>query len=232
MSHASDELAFNEKVQRLRSLLATDQSVGWIEAWQEGVTPWDQGTPQPALTEILKSGEVNFPTSGKALVPGCGRGYDAIHIATQLGLETLGVDLSPLAVEKANADLNSHSAIVPAVNVSFKTTDFFTFSLPDDELFDLVYDYTFFCAIPPSLRAAWGHQMSSLTKPGAFLVTLVFPLDGAREGGPPYSVNVGLYRDCLGPEWDVVVDRAPDNGSEAHRGRERIVVWKKTDSST
>ena len=36
----------------------------------------------------------------RAIVPGCGRGYDAAYFA-RLGLESWGVDISPTAVEAA-----------------------------------------------------------------------------------------------------------------------------------
>jgi methyl halide transferase len=44
-------------------------------------------------------------------------------------------------------------------------------SFDTDELctigsFDFVFDYTFFCALPPSLRKPWGMQMSGLLKSG------------------------------------------------------------------
>ncbi|KAI0721207.1 hypothetical protein C8Q72DRAFT_756942, partial [Fomitopsis betulina] len=68
---------------------------------QQNATPWDAGQSQPPLKDLLASGEVDFPKSGRALVPGCGRGYDAILIATTLGLETTGLDISPVAMNAA-----------------------------------------------------------------------------------------------------------------------------------
>jgi hypothetical protein len=70
--------------------------------------------------------------------------------------------------------------------VHFEVRDFFELELPEDELFDVIYDYTFvarlftpspppndmrrrfFVAIPPSTRASWGSQMCKLVKPGGF----------------------------------------------------------------
>lgn len=40
---------------------------------QQNATPWDAGQSQPPLKDLLASGEVDFPKSGRALVPGCGR---------------------------------------------------------------------------------------------------------------------------------------------------------------
>ena len=39
--------------------------------------------------------------------------------------------------------------------------------------------------------------MGRLVKPGGNLVTLMFPLDGDRAGGPPFSVSKADYLDRL-----------------------------------
>ena len=86
----------------LRAVIDEKQEQGWDEAWsvhvssssffvrwpaiwcraetwlghlyrKGNVTPWDAGKPQPALTGLIKSGQVEFPRTGRALVPGCGR---------------------------------------------------------------------------------------------------------------------------------------------------------------
>lgn len=40
---------------------------------QKDVTPWDAGTLQPPLKELIESKRVPLPTTGRALVPGCGK---------------------------------------------------------------------------------------------------------------------------------------------------------------
>lgn len=68
--------------------------------------------------------------------------------------------------------------------------------------------------------------MSELTAPGGHLITLCYPIDGEREDGPPYSVNVDAYAQVLGPHWNKVVDKAPEVSTEPV-GRERLVVWRR-----
>ena len=81
--------------------------------------------------------------------------------------------------------------------------------------------------------------MTTLTKSGGYLVTLVFPIDGSRVGGPPHSVHMGLYEDVLlgegkrgaseSDEWVKVLDKVPERSLEAHEGKERIVYkWSCT----
>jgi len=120
--------------------------------------------------------------------------------------------------------------------------------VPEDELFDLVYDYTlaspkyqsycaeidkmylgrFFVAIPLSMRGDWGRQMNALVKPGGFLVTLIYPIDPYKDYGPPFYVRPEHYIEPLGEQnWEKVIDKIPEVSTKTHIGRERLVVWKK-----
>ncbi|KDQ64797.1 hypothetical protein JAAARDRAFT_167436 [Jaapia argillacea MUCL 33604] len=204
--------------------LAKEGPTGWDKAWKEQVTPWDAGQVQPPLRDLIQSGELDLPKSGKALVPGCGRGYDAIFIASSLGLDTLGVDISQTAVDAANELLASSPPT--SGKASFEIVDFFTFSVPETEKFDLVYDYTFFVAILPTMRPDWARQMTGLVKPGGYLITLVFPLH-QTDSGPPFPVEPSHYEELLSSDWDRVHNKVPEHGLPSHVGRQQMVVWKR-----
>jgi len=207
-----------------RDVIKEDDLSTWDKAWQAKVTPWDAGKIQPPLKEVVEDSGLDLPRSGRALVPGCGGGYDAVYLASTLGLETLGVDIAETAVETANRYL---ATTAPSASVTFKLLNFFSFKVPDDEKFDLVYDYTFFVAIPPSLRNEWGRQMTSLIKPGGYLITLVYPIDPPIESGPPYFLRPEHYVEPLGNAFEKVLDKDPIISSPTHVGRERIVVWRR-----
>jgi len=97
----------------------------------------------------------------------------------------------------------------------------------DEERFDLIYDYTFFVAIPPSRRNDWGQQMRSLIKPGGYLITLIFPIEPPVETGPPYFVRPEHYIEPLGDGWVKVLDKVPDVSLPSHVDKELLVVWKR-----
>ncbi|KAJ7236165.1 S-adenosyl-L-methionine-dependent methyltransferase [Mycena rebaudengoi] len=205
---------------KLREIV-TDDPQSWDKAWIQNLTPWDAGEFQPALQEIIQSGEVNFPRIGRAFVPGCGSGYDAIYISSELKLDTLAIDISPTAVRNASKN------IPEGLKTRFEVRDFFSFRISDDQKFDLIYDYTFFVAIPPSRRLEWGSQINSLIKSGGYLITLIYPLEKKTDVGPPWFVRPEHYLEPLGEGWEKVVDRVPTTSSETHVGRERLVVWRK-----
>ncbi|KAI0800245.1 thiol methyltransferase 1 [Fomes fomentarius] len=208
----------------VRNLIETHQDKGWDEAWKVGTTPWDAGQPQPALTALLESGTIGFPRAGRALVPGCGRGYDTVSIAAILGIETLGTDIAPAAIEAAQKYIQS-AASTAIDKVRFEVTDFF--ALDDAAGFDLIYDYTFFVAIPPSRRPEWGHQVTKLMKPGGYLITLIYPMLPYREYGPPFYVRPEHYGEVLGEEWVTVLDIVPGVTLESHVGKERLIVRRR-----
>lgn len=58
---------------------------------------------------------------GRALVPGCGRGYDAIAFGKS-GYDSLGLDLSPTGVEQAK-DLLAEETEKPSGKVTILYTD-------------------------------------------------------------------------------------------------------------
>ncbi|TFK38097.1 S-adenosyl-L-methionine-dependent methyltransferase [Crucibulum laeve] len=210
----------------LAQIIKSDDPSSWDQAWQNKITPWDAGDSQPPLREAIERSGIPFPRSGRALVPGCGSGYDVTYIATSLGLNTVGFDISETATTAARKLLETHPGNVKSL-VTFQIGDFFTFKVPLEERFDLVYDYTFFVAIPPSRRPEWGAQMASLIKPGGYLITLVFPIDPPIETGPPFFVRPEHYIAPLGDKFEKVLDKDPEVSIESHKERERLVVWRR-----
>ncbi|GAA5846392.1 hypothetical protein JCM5353_000477 [Sporobolomyces roseus] len=224
------------EILKLRELISQDPSQGaaaegaWDGAWRANVTPWDSKLKdvQPSLRELVeerwaKTGiEWESLKDGKALVAGCGRGYDAIFFASK-GIDAIGMDLSSTAVEAAR---EHHSSLSGAPsNVTFQAADFFAFPL--DNSFSLAYDFTFFCAIPPTWRQKWGDRYAEVVRKGGVLITLQYPIDGDREGGPPYSVSEGAYDEALSSNFEKVYCETPTKQSEGHEGREKMVVWRR-----
>ena len=71
----------------------------WSEAYKEGRTGWDLGTPTPVFEDLLfnpgqlPDGSRAFEP-GKTLIPCSGHGYDALLFALH-GFEVTAVDFAP-----------------------------------------------------------------------------------------------------------------------------------------
>jgi len=119
----------------------------WDTLWHNKSTPWDRGLSSPALVELLV--DKQFPLirpgkSAKALVPGCGKGYDVALFASLIAPDqkvskALGLDVSSKAVEEAQKiHQDSGAAVEFVVGDFFSNTEDWARQGP----YDVVYDYT------------------------------------------------------------------------------------------
>ncbi|XP_066364547.1 probable thiol methyltransferase 2 isoform X2 [Miscanthus floridulus] len=171
----------NPAVVRVRQLIggtAEYSSDGWRRCWEEGVTPWDLGQPTPAVVDLVNSGTLpGGDHDGRAttvLVPGCGAGHDVVALSGA-GRFVVGLDISEAAIHKAR----QRAAAADGNSFDFVAADFFTWEPPDK--FDIIFDYTFFCAFEPSMRPAWAKRIADLLKQDGELITLMYLLRGGAE---------------------------------------------------
>ncbi|KAL6643716.1 hypothetical protein ACP70R_018482 [Stipagrostis hirtigluma subsp. patula] len=181
----------NPLVRRMRELVrGPDASDGWRKCWNGQVTPWDLGQPTPAVTKLVQS--ETLIKCGRVLVPGCGAGYDVVEFSTA-DRYVVGLDVCEAAFKM----VKEWSSSSPKANfVEFVEADFFTW-VPT-EPFDIIFDYTFFCAVHPSLRQAWAQRMDYLLKPEGELITLMYLIQG-QEDGPPFNTTESDYENVLTP---------------------------------
>ena len=240
----------SRKQTTMSSSLSEQEVAHWDGLWQEGIekgTRWDVGHAEPELVYEVKEGILKPKTeTARALVPGCGRGY-AVKALAELGYsQAVGLELSAKAVQIAQED-SPHPA------AKYLEGDFFKTS-PDrlgGEAFDLIFDSTFLCAIPPTLREQWASQMVSLLKnDGGLLAMNVFPvardpqapeigLDGPFGEGPPYRLSLQLVKTLFKPfdkEMKLILckevpierqSRAPLPGKWGDTITEHLMVWER-----
>jgi len=178
-----------------------------VALWNDGINPgekFDVLVPLPELQKMVREGAI---PNGRALVPGCGRGYDVTLLASPDRV-AVGLDISAKAIEAAEASYASMPADIqpPRSSVEFKATSFFDLPEDDESKFNFIYDYTFFCALHPSAREGWAKKMAAIVAPGGELCTIMFPLEdnvtkfcyGMNEG-PPFRVTIESYTSLLEP---------------------------------
>ncbi|KAL2843194.1 S-adenosyl-L-methionine-dependent methyltransferase [Aspergillus pseudodeflectus] len=207
-----------------------------------------------------ESGERNGRKS--VLVPGCGRGYDVIALSLH-GFDAYGLEISATAISEAQALAQTELASPSAENFGARRTtsttalrghgndaedlavspgtprflqgDFFDSSWSDalGFQFDVVYDYTFLCALHPSLRGRWAERMKGLLRPGGLLVCLEFPMyKDPGLPGPPWGVN-GVHWELLagGDSGTGAFTRKlyvqPERTYEVGKGTDMISVYER-----
>jgi SAM-dependent methyltransferase len=149
----------------------------WNESYASGVLPWDTGQPEPLLVEFVTSGRVR-PT--RTLEIGAGTGTNSIWLAER-NFEVLGLDIAPLAVERATAKLQALD-----LRCRFQTLDFLTAD-PPDAPFHFVFDRGCFHVFDePEERARFASRVAAILAPGGLWLSLIGSTEGPpREVGPP-----------------------------------------------
>lgn len=208
-----------EAQSRIRELVNDKPMDKWDKCWEERVTPWDLGQVTPIVSHLVQ--QQGLLPRGRVLVPGCGAGYDVLALASP-NRYVIGVDISEKAVKQA---LELASSAPNAKYCEFVKADFFTWA--PVETFDLIFDYTFFCALEPSMRSAWGKRVAELLKHDGELITLMFPI-GDHEGGPPYAVSIPRYEEVLHPlGFEAISIENNEIAVGRRKGREMLGRWKR-----
>jgi SAM-dependent methyltransferase len=149
----------------------------WNDSYASGVLPWDTGQPDPLLVEFVTSGGV---APGRTLEVGSGTGTNATWI-TERGFDVLGVDVSPLAVEKARAKIEGSNLCC-----SFATLDFLAAPLPGCP-FHFIFDRGCFHVFDyQEERSGFASCVAAALEPGGLWLSLIGSTEGPpRDVGPP-----------------------------------------------
>ena len=227
---------------------------------------FDAGRSPPHLEGVLESlGGREALREKRALVPGCGRGYDVETLAKYVAFAT-GLELAPTAVKSAQEYLESRTV----TNASVINDDFL--SPKTDDTYDVGYgalscagrlladcwpiagrlladcwpthssplaDYTFFCALHPSMRNDWAKGWAHFINPGGILIATVFPVFtddsgnpfNSKDTGPPWPVTPEDYQVLEKEGFELVsMERVSEGQSHPPRsGLEWVGVWRRLD---
>ena len=155
----------------------------------------------------------------RAFLPGSGRGHDALALA-RAGFRVTAIEWIP---EIAAA---SHAQLEPLGGRCLEG-DALAF---DETGFDLVFEHTFFCAIPREHRPRWGQLIDRTLAPGGLLAALVFPADKPEsEGGPPFGVTAADLAGVL-PQGIVLLEDVPaERTIERRRWAERWASFRRAE---
>jgi 2-heptyl-1-hydroxyquinolin-4(1H)-one methyltransferase len=152
--------------------------------------PWSIGEPQPELASLIEQRKFH----GEVLDVGCGEAAISLHLA-KLGYTTVGLDLSPTAIELATAEAAKRGLS----NATFAVADISSFTGYDGR-FGTIVDSTLFHSIPVELREGYQQSIVRAAAPGASYFALVFDRAAMPEG-PANPVTADELRDTVSKYW-------------------------------
>jgi 2-polyprenyl-3-methyl-5-hydroxy-6-metoxy-1,4-benzoquinol methylase len=154
--------------------VAEGDSTGWFEKLyseaEAGVTmvPWADGLPNPHLSEWLDSG-AGAGSGRRALVVGCGMGYDAELLARH-GFDVTAFDVAPTAVAAARR-------ANPGSPVTYATADLLDLPAEWSGAFDLVAEIYTLQPLFGSARAQAIAAVHAPVAPGGTLLVIARATD-------------------------------------------------------
>lgn len=192
-----------------------DDGTKWAALWDRGdFLPWDRSMPNPALEDVLTDRRdlLGLPlirdgsddgTRKQAFVPGCGKGYDVLLLAS-FGYDAYGLEISESAVKQCLKEQTENGHKYPvrdegigAGKATFVQGDFFQsdWLRPDVSThgkFDLIYDHT--VSFPIALPLLWLVQILHPRLMMGRVVSVGLSRKVSTSMGPSYvTVAVG-YR--------------------------------------
>ena len=165
----------------------------WNDSYRDGNLPWDTGVPSAELQSVLEQHNVQ---PCRALEIGCGTGTNSVWLAQQ-GFDVTGVDVAPLAVERAK-----QRAKAAGVAAQFAVAD--VLQLPDlAGPFTFFFDRGCYHAVRRSAPKDYAPAVARQLTTGARGLILAGNAREPNTPGPPVVTEQEL-RDELGLAFDII----------------------------
>lgn len=194
----------------------------WELRYEARDTGWDLGAPAPPLVAWFEGGRAPSPPA-RVLVPGCGKGNDALYLA-QRGYSVVAVDFATQAVETLRR--RRRNLWIPAERCRALRADVLRLPVKLSSAFDLLVEHTCYCAIDPAERDAYVRMAAQVLVPGGTFVGLFYPFR-AGTPGPPFPVGEEEIQNRFAGAFEIETFEVPVNSVERRRGEERLVVMRR-----
>jgi len=156
------------------------------------VPPWDIGRPQGEFVKLSDEGKVK----GDVIDVGCGTGENAMLFASK-GHKVLGVDSSPLAIEKAKAKAKQRK--LPAEFLVTNALDLASIG----RKFDAAIDCGLFHVFSDRERVSFAKSLWGVLNPGGSYFMLCFSDREPSDWGGPRRVTKEEIRRTFSSDWRV-----------------------------
>ena len=157
----------------------------------------------------------------KVCILGAGNGHDALAFA-KAGYKVVAVDFAPTALLNLGARAKKGKLPLEVVGQDM-------FSLPKklNGKFDLIYEYTTYCAIDPRRRDEYVALIKRLLKRTGRLVALFFPMGQDPKVGPPFGISSDEIAKRFGPSFHFKAEEWPALSAPSRKLRELFVVMER-----
>lgn len=188
----------------------------WERHYETNDLRWDLGGVAPPFERLWKERKIS---PCKAIIPGCGRGHEAIFLAER-GFQITAVDYTQGAIDSLEKALTKKNLTVEVLR-----QDFFELGSYYNDKFDLMLENTFFCAINPSMRQKYVLTAGRILKSGAFFVGLFYETD--KEGGPPFNTRKRDIEEYFSERFMIETLNKTPHSADQRQGKEWLAVFKK-----
>jgi len=191
----------------------------WQDKYELDDTPWDTGTTTP---EIIKS--INHSINKKICILGCGYSKDAIYLSEK-GHKVFAVDFASSPIDylyKLKKENHINNLFPVKENI-------FNLSLKYSNFFDIVIEYTCFCAIPKNKRKNYIDVVSSILYKKAVCLALFFPTKKPTKesSGPPFHVNIDTVLPMFEEKFKIINFNPNPDSIKPRIGNEVFVEMQK-----
>ena len=184
----------------------------WSQRYLSGRIPWQLEHIPARLNVFIRA----LPSGSKILIPGCGEDSGTIDAFRRGGHQVTAIDFSPVAVEHTNKAL-------PGLGGNIILGDFFTHDFGTAR-FDVIYERTFLCSLPPRLWKDYAKRVSQLLRSQGTLAGFFFY--GEESDPPPYPLTESQALEIFGRHFDLQKSEPVTDSLPFFAGSERWQEWQ------
>ena len=189
----------------------------WDLKYMLNESKWDIGGPTPVFVDWFQKNKKNK----KILIPGAGKGHDAFFLAKS-GHDVYALDFSKEATNFMLEKSKKNNIDIKILNNNiFDIEKYYGY-------FDIILEYTFFCAIPPSYRAEYIKTAFNLLNDKGLFIGMLLPLNKKiNEGGPPFGVNFSETLKMFSRYFKIIESCDSSLSIEPRLGNEKFIHMEK-----
>ena len=201
-----------------KNILSPSIPAFWENYYQSGEIGWDLGGPTPIFNQWIKT--CNKPLT--ICILGAGNGWDAINFALY-GHNITAVDFAKSPVQNMKRQARNYG-----IKMNVLHRDIFSLSNIFTSHFDVVLEYTCFCAISPVNRRNYIEMVQHILKPNGKLVGLLFPVEMNKTNvEPPYPIDLDKTIKLFNEYLYLIEQKVSTLTVSSRTGREVFVIFKK-----